>query len=348
MANGPLQSEDPETMTTCKRRKLCELGTGEKVHIVNYTSKADKIDEFEKVVQNMANCYYGLQSGITDIRVCHPRCGQVCFIITLLTAEDLTCFLNGPQKQAEMALEDLIEGDAPTFATSGCLMPAAHTLSSLLPWLIKNVQGTSHANHNVLAVQKEITRWYPRPSEYSKYIHWNPENSKAYTRNLIFGNEHMDVILMCWPAGSVSSIHDHDNSSCWVALVDGEVVEVQYAVPQLDRKFIETEMKNPTGAIGRCGKMKVISEAKLRSDLVTTTYANNDIALHRVENRTTKPAYTLHVYAPPLQKLKIFNETGEVHVHQVDSQPYDSVDGALNKPCCVDVKAWNDHQQTEY
>ena len=41
-------------------------------------------------------------------------------------------------------------------------------------------------------------------------------------------------------------------SSCWVALVEGEVHEVQYTMPVMDKQFIEKEMKNPTGAVGRC------------------------------------------------------------------------------------------------
>ena len=52
---------------------------------------------------------------------------------------------------------------------------------------------------------------------------------------------------------------------------------------------------------------------------VTTAYANNDIALHRVENRTDAPAFTLHIYAPGLRKIKLFRECGEVSVCTVSA-----------------------------
>ena len=35
----------------------------------------------------------------------------------------------------------------------------------------------------------------------------------------------MDVLLMCWPPGHVSKIHDHDESSCFVLVVEGSVTE---------------------------------------------------------------------------------------------------------------------------
>mmetsp|Transcript_4061 Transcript_4061/g.5213 ORF Transcript_4061/g.5213 Transcript_4061/m.5213 type:complete len:359 (+) Transcript_4061:231-1307(+) len=340
-----------ELESPIKRRKLCSLGTGEIVHIVSFKSVPDKIEEFERTIQSLAQSLYHFQSGITDIRVCHPSCGEVCFIITFLTKQDVEKFQNGPEQDAHLALKGLIEDGKPKFEMSGCLMPEAHTLKSLLSYLERNVCGSSHDLHDVRSVQKEMQKWFPRKSEYEKYVHWDLCEPKKYTRNLVFHNENMDVILMCWPAGAVSTIHDHDVSSCWVLAVEGCVHEVQYALPQLDRKFIETEMRNPTGAIGRCGQLKMINEAKLEPGVCSSSYANNDIGIHRVENRTDQYAYTLHVYAPPLTKMKIFKESGEVSVHTVSTVAYSSINGEKNvdyqddcNEVMLDVEAWNTRQ----
>ena len=48
--------------------------------------------------------------------------------------------------------------------------------------------------------------------------------------------------------------------------------------------------------------------ARLDADAATNTYANNDLCLHRIENRSDKLACTLHVYAPPLRKMRIYAE----------------------------------------
>lgn len=345
-----------------KRRKLCSMGTGEIVHIVAYSCLPGKMEAFEEAVQDIARSLYEFKCGITDVRVCHPRCGQVCFVLTFLSRKDLERFEEGPQAIAETKMfgigspraaeagscRDRLRGFGPCatqdFSATGTLMPACHTLSSLLTFLRANVVGKSHGDHNVREISREMAKWYPRPSEYKKYVHWNKKNPKAYTRNLIFHNDNMDVILMCWPAGAVSTIHDHDESSCWVVVVEGEAYEIQYTTPCVDRKFIESEMKNPTGARGRCGPLRQCNEAKLTTFGVTSTYANNEIGIHRIENRSKNtPALTLHVYAPPLEKLKIYDaNTNEVHVHSVSAQAFESIDGEVRTG--LDVDGWNFNQ----
>lgn len=142
---------------------------------------------------------------MTDVRVCHPCCGEVVFIVTFVSKAALSRFLLGPQRDFETQLEGLITTSGatkkPSFQASGTMMPAAHTLDSLLDFLKTTVKGDDHTAHDVRTVSKEIERWFPRPSEYEKYITIDPANPNKYTRNLIHGDENMDVILMCWPAG---------------------------------------------------------------------------------------------------------------------------------------------------
>ena len=81
------------------------------------------------------------------------------------------------------------------------------------------------------------------------------------------------------------------------------------------------------------------------------TYANNDVGVHRVENRSDKLACTLHIYAPPLRKMKIFNEDGRVHVHVATANLDNVNDGSSimgpeghargSGQECFDVAAWN-------
>jgi hypothetical protein len=79
---------------------------------------------------------------------------------------------------------------------------------------------------------------------------------------------------------------------------------------------------------------------------VTGTYANNEIGIHRVENRTESLACTLHVYAPPLRRMRIFDEvTGRVSVHLAASRSTAAVGeenyhGQGYDPS-FDIDAWN-------
>ena len=102
------------------------------------------------------------------------------------------------------------------------------------------------------------------------------------------------------------------------------------------------EKVNPCEAKGSCGKLKVISTAKLATGGVQSTYANNDIGIHRVENRTDKLACTLHVYAPPLKKMRIYNEeTRAVWVYVASANCNGNNENLCNAPV-FDVDAWNE------
>merc|ERR1712112_263009 len=316
------------------------------VYIASYSAADGQLEEFEQLVQEFARCLYEFKYGITDVRVCHPRRGDVVFILTFLSTEDLELFKWNPAGCMQSRIKSVVKNGEPKFLESGCLMPSCHTLTSLLKYLEKNVVGSSHNSHDVPSVLKELRRWFPRRKEYEQYIHWDENDPKKYTRNIIFSNEHFDALLMCWPPHCESSIHCHSNSSCWVTLIEGEVVEVLYAMPKCDLAFLEAE----PGTVGRCGKLKPISESKLCFEGgATTTYASNEVGIHKVCNRTDFPAMTLHVYAPGLRSMMIFKESGQVSAMTMTAPPLMSVDGrkagtwnSLTHPDGIlDVESWN-------
>eukprot|EP00941_MAST-03F_sp_MAST-3F-sp1_P004151 g4151.t1 len=334
---------------------LCARGTGEVVHVMAFKAAPGQLDRFEAVVQNACRSLHEMEVGITDVRVCHPCAGEVVFVITFLSREEQAVFVAGPEKCLLEQLGKLSENKSPTFSTAGTLMPPAHTLTSLIKYLKTAITGDSHTAHDVQAVGNELAKWFPRPEEYMKYVHWDNVNPQKYTRNLIFANEYMDVLLMCWPPHSESAIHGHDKSSCWVSIVEGSVHEVQFAVPTVDKRFIQQQMRDPTGAVGRCGKLTITNVARLDAGGVTSTYANNDIGVHRIENRTDHPAYTLHIYAPGLRKIKIFKDCGTVCVHTVGALSLMSEKGektgkwnsSTNPDGVLDVDAWNNYNEND-
>lgn len=145
----------------CKKRPrhLCSLGTGEVIKILNYEAlNESKVDCFEMVIQGIARCLYSMESSVTDVRVCHPCCGKVVFIITFITKGAMEQFERDVQVRFESSLAGKIAPTGPTFSTSGTLMPAAHTLSSLLEYLKANLSGKSHTAHNVREVSKEMEK----------------------------------------------------------------------------------------------------------------------------------------------------------------------------------------------
>ncbi|CAD7964390.1 unnamed protein product [Amoebophrya sp. A120] len=239
-----------------------------------------------------------------------------------------------------------------SFQATGALMPSTHSLQSLLQVFVQQIIGQNYRGHNVKEVAEECKRWFPRRHEWEKYVSWDEENPKKYTRNLIMKNDNFDCLLMCWPPHCQSSIHCHDRSSCWVVAVAGEVVEVQYQMPKFDRQFLEHESRDSTTAKGKCAPLKRIAETIIGFDAVRVGYANNEIALHRIENRTDQPAYTMHIYAPGLRKIKIFQEDGQVTTAimcAAEPAVSESCGGIPRtgsrlqniEDCIIDVDAWN-------
>eukprot|EP01059_Diplonema_ambulator_P021736 TRINITY_DN3617_c0_g1_i1.p1 TRINITY_DN3617_c0_g1~~TRINITY_DN3617_c0_g1_i1.p1 ORF type:complete len:353 (+),score=90.55 TRINITY_DN3617_c0_g1_i1:63-1121(+) len=330
----------------CQKRKICHAnGTGEQVLMFGYTAKEGCEAKFDAIVQEVAHGFYNMKTGIRDLRVCHPREGEVAFCITFTGKEDMEKFKMGPASDAYDMLKGVMVEEEQKY-TGGCLMPDCHSLASLIDTLKQKLVSKSYNDHDVEGVRKEICKWYPRDEEWRKFVHWD-ESPHKYTRNLMFSNEFVDVILMCWPPGCKSSIHDHDESSCWAYCVEGQVSEVQYHIPKFDSSI---ENNKSSTAVGRCTALREKCVSHLRAG--DCAYVRNDIGLHMVCNNTDKPAYTMHIYAPGLRRFKIFAERGDVSIHTLAEPPMTSVAGVrtstwtddVDPEGVIDFDSWNSFQ----
>lgn len=112
---------------------------------------------------------------------------------------------------------------------------------------------------------------------------------------------HYTILLLCWPAGKESKIHNHPCDGCFVKSVRGQIKETKYVEEdKCDASTIEGN------ASSRC--MRVISEVVLSPGEVT--YMDDFIGYHKVGNAETDEtqdcAITLHVYTPPYQSCKVW------------------------------------------
>jgi len=146
--------------------------------------------------------------------------------------------------------------------------------------------------------------------DWAPYAHFDP--TKAYTRNLIYtDNEQYTLLLLCWNVGVESKIHDHPCDGCWLQVLQGQVQECRYEYPTKED-----------------GDLKC--NADLTFEEGQTAFIDDTIGLHKIGNPGTIPAVTLHLYAPPFAKCKVWDEGGGavMSFHATHFSEYGWVDGS--------------------
>ncbi|KJZ79300.1 Cysteine dioxygenase [Hirsutella minnesotensis 3608] len=120
-----------------------------------------------------------------------------------------------------------------------------------------------------------------RPGEWAKYAFGDA--SRGYTRNLVDeGNGKSNLLVLVWSPGKGSPIHDHGNAHCLMKILRGSLTETRYEFPE------EDDVERP---------MTVISEKTHKENAVA--YMADELGLHRVSNRGSDFAVSLHLYTPP-------------------------------------------------
>ena len=62
-------------------------------------------------------------------------------------------------------------------------------------------------------------------SSHDDWRPWALFDPASYTRNLVYRDERFELLILCWGAGQVSPIHNHEGQDCWMAVLDGETRE---------------------------------------------------------------------------------------------------------------------------
>jgi cysteine dioxygenase len=121
---------------------------------------------------------------------------------------------------------------------------------------------------------------------------WSPAR---YTRNLIARRDDFELLLLCWGAGQESPIHNHEDQSCWMAVLEGEIEEVQYAFPA-------PSSRGPLSTL----RARVYPPGEV-------AFIRDEIGLHRVRGHAGQRAVSLHVYAAPYEACNVYcPDTGKV------------------------------------
>lgn len=111
----------------------------------------------------------------------------------------------------------------------------------------------------------------------------------AYTRTRLLIMPHFEVVAMRWSPGSISPIHDHGTSDCWVLMMEG-ALDVENFERDDDCSGSIVTLR-PTGRL-----------ALGRGDV---DHRGGPSELHRVCNTTQEMAYSLQLYSEPIQTYTV-------------------------------------------
>ena len=141
------------------------------------------------------------------------------------------------------------------------------------------------------------------PDTLEPYLCWDRQH---YTRNLIDKTPFYELIAICWDIGQASSVHNHKDQNCWMAVPVGRLqVENYHLISQdlekgtCELSLAETIEMNPTHPCAVDPKDPV-----------------HGVANPRAFNQR---AVSLHVYSQPFDSCVVYSPEqgtcGEIKLH---------------------------------
>ncbi|MFP2933232.1 cysteine dioxygenase [Pyxidicoccus sp. 3LG] len=127
------------------------------------------------------------------------------------------------------------------------------------------------------------------PSSLRPYLHFL---RGRYTRNLVYRDARLEVIVNCWDSETASPIHDHDGQECWFSIQAGTFMLENYARVSGGWEPGPARLGPPV-VVGPVG----VGHVDFRCP---------EEPIHRVIAREG-PGVSLHVYAGPVASCLVFD-----------------------------------------
>lgn len=141
------------------------------------------------------------------------------------------------------------------------------------------------------------------PETLSRYLVWDRQH---YTRNLIDQTPLYELMAICWEVGQISSVHNHRDQNCWMAVPIGRLLVENYHVVSQD---IEKGVCRLEGA------------ETVEMNPAHPCAVDPREPVHRVYNprEFDQRAVSLHVYSRPFDSCVVYSPDqgtcGEIKLH---------------------------------
>lgn len=142
-----------------------------------------------------------------------------------------------------------------------------------------------------------------KPETLRQYLSWNGQH---YTRNLIDKTPLYELVAICWEAGQVSSVHNHRDQNCWMAVPVGRLLVENF-------HLVSQELE-----AGIC-ELAPTDTVEMNPENPCAVDPNDPV--HRVLNPShfNQRAVSLHVYSRPFDTCVVYSpdqgKCGEIKLH---------------------------------
>ena len=130
------------------------------------------------------------------------------------------------------------------------------------------------------------------PQSIERYLIWDRQH---YTRNLIDKTPLYELIAICWEVGQISSIHNHKDQNCWMAVPVGRLLVQNYKVIRQDLK---------------AGTCDIVPTDVIEMDPTSPAAVDPKEPVHKVYNPAEfrQRAVSLHVYSRPYDSCVVYSD----------------------------------------
>jgi cysteine dioxygenase len=135
------------------------------------------------------------------------------------------------------------------------------------------------------------------------YLTWDRQH---YTRNLIDRTPLYELMAICWEIGQASSVHNHRDQNCWMAVPLGRLRVENFHLVHQDLA---------------CGSCQLEPLNTVEMNLAEPCAVNPADPVHRVVNprEFNERAVSLHVYSRPFDTCVVYSPEqgtcGEIKLH---------------------------------
>jgi len=159
------------------------------------------------------------------------------------------------------------------------------------------------AFRKVEAVLQFLTETPVAADTLEPYLCWDRQH---YTRNLIDKTPHYELIAICWDIGQASSVHNHKDQNCWMAVPVGRLQVENYLLVSQDLEK------------GNC-QLELAETIEMNPTHPCAVDPNDPV--HGVLNprEFNQRAVSLHVYSQPFDSCVVYSPAqgtcGEIKLH---------------------------------